>query len=209
MLREGEPPVAHLVPDIGALAESVPDASAIAIDMPIGLPDRGHRRADLAARDVLGPRRSSVFMTPVRAALAASSHAAATAISTETSGFGISRQAFALCSKIFEVEAWLPRASCPVYEAHPEVSFTEMIGRPARASKKSWQGMVERRDALAAVGIVLDYLDPEVGAAVGVDDMIDAAAAAWTASRVIAGSARPLPDPPEIDATGRPIAIWA
>jgi predicted RNase H-like nuclease len=119
----------------------------IAIDIPIGLPERGHRQADKAAKSVLGQRQNSVFMTPVRAALEAATHGAATAIARGITGSGISQQAFALRSKILEVEDWLPRAPCPVYEVHPEVSFATMIGHPARATKKSWHGMVERRDA--------------------------------------------------------------
>jgi predicted RNase H-like nuclease len=69
--------------------------------------------------------------------------------------------------------------------------------------------MVERRDALVEQGITLDGIDPKVGAAVGVDDMIDAAAAAWSAARLLGGAARSLPDPPELDSAGRQIAIWA
>ena len=40
----------------------------VAIDMPIGLPDAGPRRADQLARVAVGPQWRSVFMTPVRAA---------------------------------------------------------------------------------------------------------------------------------------------
>lgn len=209
MLRDDQQPSAYFLADIAALPDRVPDAAAVGIDIPIGLLDRGHRRADAAAKAVLGRRRNSVFMTPVRAALEAPSHAVATAIARETTGAGISQQSFALRSKIFQVEEWLPRAPCPVFEVHPEVSFTLMTGHPAGATKKSWHGLVERRAALDAAGISLDGVDPAVGAVVGVDDMIDAAAVAWTASRLIAGVARPHPDPPEIDPSGRQIAIWA
>jgi predicted RNase H-like nuclease len=208
-LRENRVPSAHFVSNIACLTEFFPDARVIAIDIPIGLPERGHRQADKAAKAVLGQRQTSVFMTPVRAALEASTHSAATAIATEMTGVGISQQAYALRSKIFEVEEWLLRAPCPVYEVHPEVSFTAMIGRPARAPKKSWHGMVERRYALIEQGIALDGIDPAVGAVVGVDDMIDAAAAAWSAARLLAGAARSFPDPPELDSAGRQIAIWA
>ncbi len=66
---------------------------------------------------------------------------------------GISQQAYALGPKILEVERWLPSSPCPVYEVHPEVSFAVLLGEPARASKKTWAGMVERRRALEAAGI--------------------------------------------------------
>jgi predicted RNase H-like nuclease len=38
-------------------------------------------------------------------------------------------------------------------------------------------------------------------------DVLDAAAAAWSARRIAAGHARVLPDPPQADPTGRDIAI--
>jgi predicted RNase H-like nuclease len=175
VLRPGQPVEAHFVAAIGGITVLVPDLEVIAIDIPIGLLDSGMRRADLAAKAVLGSRRSSVFMTPVRAAIEAASHAEATAISVTHSGLGISQQSYALRAKILEVDRWLADAPCPVYEVHPEVSFTELLGHPARATKKSWQGAVERRAALATVGIDLDEIDPAVGALIGSDDMLDAA----------------------------------
>ena len=41
---------------------------ALAIDIPIGIPEAGARPADREARALLGPRRNSVFPAPVRAA---------------------------------------------------------------------------------------------------------------------------------------------
>jgi predicted RNase H-like nuclease len=43
---------------------------------------------------------------------------------------------------------------------------------------------------------------------VAVDDVLDAAAVAWTARRYVDGAARSLPDPPEAFADGWPAAIW-
>jgi predicted RNase H-like nuclease len=41
-----------------------------------------------------------------------------------------------------------------------------------------------------------------------VDDVLDAAAGAWTAQRVAGGSAQRRPDPPEILGDGSACAIW-
>lgn len=209
VLRAGRPPEAHFLARIADLAASVPDAQVVAIDIPIGLPAEGHRLADRAVRCHLQTRRNSLFMTPIRDALLAPAHREATSIAVERTGSGVSQQAYALRSKIFEVEAWLSLARCPVYEVHPELSFAVMRGGPATAPKKSWYGLVERQAALRAEGIVLDHIDPAVGAVVGSDDMIDAAAAAWSGARLLSGAARPFPDPPDTDVTGRQIAIWA
>lgn len=101
------------------------------------------------------------------------------------------------------------RAPCPVWEIHPEVSFRFLMGAPATASKQSWTGMIERRSALLAVGIDLDQVTGNGAIMAATDDMLDAGVAAWSAMRLLDGTARSLPDPPEFDAAGRPIAIWA
>ena len=46
------------------------------------------------------------------------------------------------------------------------------------------------------------------GLQVGVDDVLDAAAVAWTARRVAAGAARRLPAEPERFSDGVDCAIW-
>jgi len=148
-------------------------------------------------------------MTPIRAAVEADDHAAAILLNRSVTGAGISAQAFALREKILEVERWLPTARYQVVEVHPEYCFAEMdAGTPMRAPKRSWQVMVDRRQMLERHGIPLDVVDPRVGARVPVDDLLDAAAAAWTARRVRTGSARSLPDPPQPGPRGGSIAIW-
>lgn len=209
VLRDDREPEAHFLAEMATIASCIPDATAIAIDIPVGLPVVGERKADRAAKAMLGPRQNSVFMTPVRAALEAASHAEATRRAVEISGIGISQQSYALRSKIFEVERWLAVAPCPVWEVHPEVSFAMMMGGPAAAGKKTWQGAIERRNALERAGIRLDHLDPRVGSLAAMDDVLDAAAAAWSARRLQAGTAMSLPDPPEVDDRGIAIAIWA
>lgn len=209
VLADGERPQARYVPSIDALGSVAGDAAALAIDMPIGLPTEGARHADLLARAFVGPRRNSVFLTPVREAIEAHSHAAATRAAAERTGVGISQQAYGLARKFLEVERWLPRTPCPVYEVHPEVSFTVLLQHPARASKKSWAGMVERRQALEGAGICLDRIDGDAAVRAAVDDVLDAAVAAWSAARIARGLARSFPDPPQASPAGRPVAIWA
>ncbi|WP_370462421.1 DUF429 domain-containing protein [Nocardiopsis sp. FR6] len=43
---------------------------------------------------------------------------------------------------------------------------------------------------------------------VAADDVLDAAAAAWSAYRIAVDRARSCPTPVQTDASGRPIAIW-
>ena len=189
------------------IADLPTDVSVIAIDIPIGLAEADHRRADVETREFLRHRRSSLFMTPVRAAVEAPDHETANAINQRITGKGISRQAFGLCEKILQVDRWLPSASCPVIEVHPETSFAELAGAPLDERKKSWAGAERRRELLAGAGIALSGPLGAAGAEAGVDDVLDAAVAAWTARRFVAGEAISLPSSPE-PINGRRVAIW-
>ena len=67
---------AYFAVTIGELVERAEvdgSLAVVGIDIPIGLPERGAREADVLARRVVGRRASSVFATPVRAALEAAS----------------------------------------------------------------------------------------------------------------------------------------
>lgn len=203
-IRLADEVTAHFAKTIDALPANV---STIAIDIPIGLPERGRRAADVEARELLGSRWSSIFLTPVRAALAEETHAGASAVNRELAGEGMSIQAFGLFPKIREVDAWRRSAPCRVVEAHPELSFRQMAGEPLPDSKKTWAGLEHRRRLLADHGIRLPADLGEAGRLAAPDDILDAAAVAWTAARVAAGTAIPLPaEPPELD--GHEVAIW-
>ena len=186
---------------------------AVGVDMPIGLPGQERRRSDVEARELLGPRRSSLFWTPPLCVLNAADHAEANRLSREETGWGLSIQAFHLLPKVREVRAVLnpadlsPHAKPQVAEVHPETSFAVLAGQPMGASKRQPDGQAER---LAALEPEFDNLDatPPLPKAATLDDLLDAAAAAWTARRMAAGTARILGQG-EVDATGYPMAIWA
>lgn len=179
----------------------------VAIDMPIGLPDSGRRQADVLAKAAVGERRSSVFMTPVRAALDAGDHAAANLINRERAGEGLSVQAFSLKIKLQEVEGWVRATELRVVEVHPEVSFAQLAGGPLNVRKATWAGAERRRALLAGVGIDLVGELDSAGRAAAVDDVLDAAVAAWTARRVARSEAILMPDPPEKFSDGLTCAI--
>jgi predicted RNase H-like nuclease len=200
--------VAKRIDVLVAEAEVGGHLAVIGIDTPIGLPDAGRRRADVLARQLVGPRRSSVFMTPVRTALQADSHAAAVHVNRERAGEGISAQVYGLRSKIFEVDAWVRQARRRVVEVHPEVSFARLAGGPLPDGKRTWAGAHHRRRLLADAGIELADDLGRAGRHAAVDDVLDAGAAAWTAARVAAGTATSLPDPPVAYSDGWPAAIW-
>lgn len=154
----------------------------IAIDIPIGLLDAGARACDVEARRRLGPRRASVFPAPARPMLSAATYSDALAIG------GLSKQAFNLIPKIRDVDAHMtPRRQRRVVEAHPELGFAMLLGRPCAAPKRTPEGLAERR---AAVSISVER--PPPGAKW--DDVLDACALIPTARRVRDGSAERLGD---------------
>jgi predicted RNase H-like nuclease len=99
-----------------------------------------------------------------------------------------------------------PRLHRRVREVHPEVSFRAMNdGAALSYRKKSYGGVFERLELLRRNGIELG--DVGMAACVPIDDVLDAAAAAWSGHRIASGIARCLPDPPEM-LDGRPVGIW-
>ena len=183
---------------LAELPARIPDAAAFAVDMPLTLPDRAPRAADLAAKALLGSKHVSVFLVPPREVLEQPTHAEASARSRELMDRGLSAQAYALRTKCLEAIAWAERTApdaAPVHEVHPEVSFTVLRGEPA-ASKRTWLGQQQRVEALRSAGIVVPPDDPEA-AGVAVDDVLDAAIAAWSCRRILAGEAIGLPEDPE------------
>ena len=218
--------------------------AAVGIDMPIGLPAASRRSADERARDLLGPRRSSLFWSPPAAALNASDYDEANRASREDLDMGLSKQAYNLLPKIREVRSVLapadfeasatPRAA----EVHPELSFAVMAAtlhktasphrsgsrtsrgeeptrsKPLQHPKRYQAGIAERlallRSCFASITEAA-VLKPLAGPPhATLDDLLDAAAAAWTARRISTGQATHLgavDRRTEIDSAGYPLTI--
>jgi predicted RNase H-like nuclease len=126
---------------------ATPEAPAVvAVDMPIGLPERarhGGRAAESAVRPLLGARRSSLFPIPSRQAVfsepgpfadsraryAAHQRACAIAQATSDPARRITIFAFAIFPKIREVDAVLQSdrsLTRRVFETHPELAFCRL-----------------------------------------------------------------------------------
>ena len=193
-------PVTHvLCPDAATLLARTPRDAVLGIDIPIGISDRDRRAAEVECKRALGSRRSSVFWSPVRAALDATTHEDANARNRDASGLGLSAQAFHITWRIAEVDALLRadvRAAARVHEVHPEACFAALNGGvPMRHPKKRAEGQAERRALLAPVfpGAFERIREAYLAREVASDDILDALAALWTASRIAAGTARHFP----------------
>ena len=185
---------------------------AIAIDIPIGLldsPQSGGRDCDRAARSLLGRRASSVFSPPIRKFLYAKSYEKVQ---------GMSRQAFGILKKIREVDELMnPARQAVLYEAHPELAFVSITGKPMRFNKKKVEGRLERLRALERVpndlfrGIRQRFSKDLMlvkGRQVAPDDLLDACVLAWTAHRIWRKEAQRVPTNPPVDRKGLRMEIW-
>ncbi len=202
------------------LRATVGSDAVIAVDMPIGLPDRvaqGGRGPENAIRPLLGQRQSSVFSIPSRSAVETLDYrqACKQALATSQPPRKISKQAFFLFAKIREIDAEItPRNQHLLRESHPELVFWRLNGeRPLETAKKikgaiNPVGMEQRRRLLAGGGLPTELLmqAPPKGAAA--DDFLDACACLMTARRILVGSAVHFPTVPLFDGRGLQIAIW-
>ena len=170
--------------------------------MPIGLLDHHPRAADVEARRLLGPRRSSVFPAPVRAVLGAGDYDEARQRSRAAAEVAPSRQAFNLVPAIVHLDGLVrPDDQDQLVEAHPELAFASLAGRPLAEPKRTAAGRAERRRLLVdhddRLATLIDRSDlPPI-------DLLDAAALTVTAGRVVDGTERRLGDPDERDRAGR------
>ena len=183
-----------------ALVEDT-ELTQIAIDIPIGLLERGARACDREARRVLGRRQaSSVFPAPIRAMLTARSWKAACRILFQAERKQCSKQLWNILPKIREVDARMNRElQDRIREVHPEVSFALMNGGKTMTSRKTTPaGRAERLRLLKRHFKDLRSHLGDVGGAR--TDIIDAYACLWTARRIFNSEAVAFANESERDA---------
>lgn len=213
----------EIMRQFSGLAATQPAPAIVALDMPIGLPERtghGGRAAENAVRPLLGARQSSVFSVPSRPAVYAKDYAQACGVALATSDppRKISKQLFNIAPRIREVDTALRANSAlasRTFEVHPEVAFWRLNGgkplaEPKKVKSRPYEpGLALRRRLLITAGLPYAIVEsaPPKGAAA--DDLLDALACAAIARRIHAGIAESFPHPPPCDAYGLPMAIWA
>jgi predicted RNase H-like nuclease len=202
-LDDGRFDAAAVAPTFSDAVAVARDAVVVGADIPLTVPGPGERRPEeLAARAFIGPRGRSLFITPPRDVLAATSHEAANRLARAQGLGGVSAQSYALGRLVLDA---LPvgAADDRVHEVHPEGSFVVAGGgRHLQWAKTTWNGVALRRRILEAQGI---SIPEDLGAAgvAGVADVLDATVVAWTAHRIATGAAERFPA-----GHGRLGAIW-
>jgi predicted RNase H-like nuclease len=213
----------RIVPRFADVLAAPERPAIVAVDMPIGLPERvgaGGRAAENAVRPLLGARQSSVFSVPARAAIYATDYHEACRIAETTSEppRKVSKQLFNIAPKIREVDEALradPDAAGRVFEVHPELAFWRLNGEcaltePKKVKSRHYEpGLALRRGLLVAAGLAESAVNAALPKGAAADDLLDALACAAIARRIHAGTAQPFPNPPPRDAFGLPMAIWA
>lgn len=214
-------PTIKVFADFSSLLSAEEAPSIIAVDMPIGLPEkvgRGGRGPESAVRPLLGQRQSSVFSVPSRKAVYCESYPEACRVALKTSDppRKVSKQCFHLFPKIREIDRLMDRAlEERVYEVHPELAFWRLNGESPMSlpkkvkSRPSAPGLAERRACLEKFGFPSAFFEQVRPRGVGADDLMDAGVNAVVAERIYNSLAVPFPPTFKRDEKGLRIAIWA
>ena len=180
--------------------------SVVGIDMPLKLVNQSTREADQLVRKELGSKRGRSVFPAIPKFMIESKWIDLEADdlndeSRKRFGCAFSRQTLNLKRKILEANRRLSE-SFSMIEVHPEFCFMKMNnGVPQPHSKKTWNGMQHRLSLLKANGIDLPSDLGSDSGSIAPDDIIDAAAVAWTAKRFSEALAIPYPkdsDVPQI-----------
>lgn len=212
-----------VVPRFADVTEHVPAPTIVAVDVPIGLPERtahGGRGAENAVRPLLGGRQSSVFSVPSRAAIYAADYGEACRVALATSDppRKVSKQLYMIAPRIREVDALVrgaPDLAARVFECHPELAFWRLndnqpLLEPKKVNGRPYEpGLALRRRLLQRAGLSACVTETAPPPGCGPDDVLDALACSIIARRLHQGIAEPFPSPPPRDAFGLAMAIWA
>ncbi len=186
-----------LFPSVWSVWKRHSAAARVLVDVPVGLPATERRACDVAAKELLGPRKASVFYAPTRAAVYEQNVERARAVNEREAGFSVQNQAWSRVPRIREVDEFLdmnPSARDRLGETHPEVCYHALNGgSPLEHARTADGGVAERaallREEHPAAGAIYEdsverYTTPSYAPMVTARvTILDAVAAAVTADR--------------------------
>lgn len=205
-----------VIREIEAISAWIDAAKLILIDIPIGLPSAGvpHRMCDVAAREMISPRGSTIFSAPARSAIACRSYEEGSAENYRCLGKRLSKQSWFITAKIKDVDDFIRAngAVGKIREMHPEVAFCGLNGGvPLLTKKKSSEGyderlcMLERYYPAARKVVAAARADTPLKKHLQDDDILDALVGAVTARQH--PNIQTLPKQPLVDDEGLPMEI--
>lgn len=198
------PQAAEVFPRFIDVLDAKPAFTVIAVHVPLGLPSvptPGGRACDTAARRPLGfARGAAVVPVPTRAALEVTSYDTA----RQANGGRLSTVTWSVMPWVREVAAEMqPYWQRTVFEVHPELGFHRLNDdTPLTSSKRTPEGMKERRQVLEEKVPGIDRVLDVVPAGARPWHVLDAAADLWTARLIMARAVTRLPEDPVWDDTG-------
>jgi predicted RNase H-like nuclease len=178
----------------------------IVIDIPIGLPEKGYRRADLVAKRFLRHRHVCVFPAPTRLILDCSYREQASDRCVEVGDKRVNVFQWAIVPKVKCIDLALRQHKNPqdrFREGHPEVSFALLNQKTPLSSKKKKAGGDRR------LGLLREHFSDIQTNSPHLEDILDAYALLWTARRVRAGQECRFPKKSQIDPFGLRMEISA
>lgn len=204
-------PALRLCEDFTLVLGTTAACDVVVVDMPIGLPRGATLRAcDIAAKGMLGPCASRVFLSPPRGAIGAVTPTEFQARYRRARGAGAAVPLWGIVPKIIEVDAAMtPALQGRVVEFHPELAWQRLGGR-VLASKHSRPGLRDRAALLRPFVHDLEATPPDdVLRHARRDDVLDALVGLSVAAAIAAGCGRRLPErEPDVDERGLRMEIW-
>lgn len=197
------------------------EADSFFIDMPIGLPENDQEiRPDVEARTYLSGRGSCIFNVPCRQAVYEVDYKEASEINRIYLGKGLSKQSFAICNQIRELDEFLenePEFRNRLMESHPEICFAVLASKdskwvlPLYNSKHTEEGYLDRVDVMEELydktGEFIEAILKDPVLSKYQVDCIDALCLAVSARMGMINGMRSIPEVPERDSKGIPMRI--
>jgi len=194
------------------------DSNSLIIDIPIGLPEdkiQEEMRPDPSARHILGSRGCTVFNAPCRQAVYNDTYEQASQANREIMEKGLSKQSFAICPKIKEVDLFLEKAphfKNRLLESHPEVCFAKLnSNQPIMDSKGTKEGQEKRIAVLEQhydkTKDLIDYANRNQQYRRYLVDIIDALCMAVIGIVALENGIKSIPESPKTDNRGIPMQM--
>lgn len=213
-----EEPKYWIIEGKDGLREVFENYDRIFIDIPIGIETESYvRRVDDELRESLGPEyQASVFNPPIKSALYAPTYAEACMQSYQVTEKKVSIQSWNITPKIRMVDELLHENEEfreKVLESHPELLFKMINGGNSLLQKKNTkEGLRHRRHLIKNYEEELDELYREIKEEyrrnqVTRDDIVDTLILAIYAEESVEKSIKTIPEDPDTDESGIPMAI--
>jgi predicted RNase H-like nuclease len=178
-----EPIRIEFCPDFKAVLETTHTFEAVAVDMPIGLPDGSYSRdCDLSAQKGLGRRRSSVFSAPPRSCIEATNVRDFQSMHKAIMGKGAGLPVWGIVPKMLEVNRLMeervandPTVQDRIIEFHPELTWQRLADPSKLSSKRGAEGVLQRLGLLERLSQGwLPSFPQKISGNPAIDDVLDA-----------------------------------